>query len=398
MGSTAIAECAELRWPENLRSYLHSQGISAVSFARRLGVPRGTVTGWWTGALPISLRSREALQTWCRSEGLDLDQLLASADVHDLATERASRGQAATSLSSRSRKGGSDGTQPPPPPGPPEDDVQVLTREFLTPDELEYFGLPADPFEDDNVAPDEIFLPKGLQAVEQALARAIRGRKIIALVGPPGSGKSAILRRMWAMSAREKRIRLIAPALMDRRRVSLATLSVAILRDLIERDTSNMAGEPRAELLRRTLQDQVDAGMFPTIFIDEAHDLSNTALISIKRLWDSHVLFRQLSVVLVGQHPLAARLRSDPTLAELTGRTQLMELPAYGPEVVAAYIHWRVARVGVDPTTLFSAPGLAAIATRADRPLWINNVAVLALRQARLIGDQQVVPTHVGRV
>lgn len=393
MGSTAHAIQLTRRWPDNLRQLLQERALSTRAFAAQIGLPRGTVTDWWTGTTPRSPRSRLALQAWCQAEGIDVDALLASADIHDLSRERAAR-QPTTRTSTRGPRGPGGGGAPPP--GPPEDDVQNLTREYLTPDELDWFGLVADPFEDDQ--PDDLFMPKGLAQIESSLVRAIRGRKIVALVGPAGAGKSAMLRRLWAVSEREKRVRLIAPALMDRRRVTLATLTVAILRDLVERDTSSMAAEARAQLLRTTLADQVQAGMYPTLFVDEAHDLRDEALIAIKRLWDSHTLWRQIAIVMVGQPPLAGRLRSDPTLAELTGRTQLIELPAFSPDAVAAYLSWRIARVGGSVETLFSPTALQAIATRADRPMWIHNVAVLAMRQARLVGDQQVVPTHVGRI
>lgn len=378
----------ELVWPDALADLMVAEGWSKKALARKAGVEPATIRRWLGSAAPSEI-ARERLLPLCPS----LAALLALGEVHDLSQARAAKAQ----TPGRKAGGGGGPTKPTDPPIPPEESVMIPTREYLTPDELEHFGLDADPFEDDAM-PDDIFLPKGLVAIEGAVIRGIRGRKIIAMVGPAGAGKSALVRRLWALSEREKRIKLIAPALMDRRKVTLTTLSVAILRDLIQRDTSNMPAEGRAQLLRQTLQAELDAGQYPVVFIDEAHDLRDDALIAIKRLWDSHVLFRQLAVILVGQGPLAGRLRSDPTLAELAGRTQVLEVPAWGEDAVGAYLAWRLARIGcADPSRIFTVTAVKAIASRADRPLWINNVAVLAMRQARLVGDQTVVPTHVGR-
>ncbi len=381
----------EAVWPDTLAELMEAQGWSKKALAREMGVEPVTVRRWLGSAQPSEV-ARARLIPFCESRCPPLAALLALGEVHDLAQAR----EAKAHRSPRKGGGGGGPTKPTDPPIPPEEPVMITTREYLTPDELDHFGLDVDPFEDE--MPDDLYMPKGLAGIEAAVIRGIRGRKIIAMVGPPGSGKSALVRRLWAISEREKRVKLIAPALMDRRKVTLTTLSVAILRDLIQRDTSNMHAEGRAQLLRQTLQAELDAGQYPVVFIDEAHDLRDDALIAVKRLWDSHVLFRQLAVILVGQAPLAGRLRSDPTLAELAGRTQVLEVPAWGEDAVGAYLAWRLARIGcADASRIFTAPAVKAIASRADRPLWINNVAVLAMRQARLVGDQTVVPTHVGR-
>lgn len=388
--SLDIAAMPPPDWPASLNQLLAARGMSPTALAREAGVEPSTVIRWTDGSRP-SRNTRPRLAAWCAANGLDLEQLLPRASANDGADGKV------ISLNAR-RAGGSRSTdRSTTPPTPEEPEMQTIAREYLSPEELAHFELPEDPFEDP-VSPEDLYLPAGLVNVERQLQRAIQGRKIVALVAPPGAGKSALLRRLWAASYRQKRINLIAPALMDRRRVTLATLTVAMLRDLTDRDTSNMAAESRAQFLRTTLAAQVEAAQYPVLFLDEAHDLRGDALIAIKRLWDSHTLFRQLSVLMVGQAPLAMRLRTDPTLAELTGRTQILDLPGFAPDAVAAYLDWRFARVGAQLGASFETTALRAIADRSDRPLWINNLAVLALRYARSIGDRKVAAHHVGRV
>lgn len=363
-----------------LREVLRSARIQTQEFAAGVGVSERTGRRWLC-ELPASAHA-DVLH-WARGVGLEvcvkkaLDQTLTPDDLP--------RGFIAA----------------PPPSTKEEETMEITSREFLEPEELAHFGLAADPF-DDAEDPEDVYLSPRLQAVERALNTAIQRRQIVALVGDPGSGKSTLLRRLYGRCAREQRVRLIAPASLDRRRVSHAALGTAILRDLIQKDTSSWAMEPRSELLRQTLADQVAAGLFPVLLIDEAHLLRPEALLAIKHLWDSHTLFRQLAVLMVGQMPLASRLKSDPALRELTGRTRILPLGVLGDEV-GPYLRWRFARVGSPATPsasadqVFDASAIKALGVRGEMPLWVNNAAVLAMRYAHRVGDERVTANHVGR-
>lgn len=273
--------------------------------------------------------------------------------------------------------------------------MEITSREDLEPEELAHFHLGEDPFDDiDN--PEDIFLSSQHLAVERRIFKAIKARRILVLTAPPGGGKSTVLRRVYARAEREKRVRLIAPASLDRQRITHAALAVAILRDLVGRDTSSMAQETRSELLRETLADQDKAGLFPALLIDEAHLLKPAALVALKHIWDSHTLFKQIAMILVGQHTLHARLKADPSVRELTGRAQLVQLQPLGGDV-RGYLQWRFARVGGDADRIFSPDAYEALSARAEFPLWVNNLAVLAMRSAAAVGDDIVTRKHVAR-
>ncbi len=362
---------------------LHRAGLTPDDVGRVIGRTGSTIKAYRQGRFQPPPQVRQVLSAWLIERGIDpallFDPEHAMPETFDFDAERERRGIRPAM------------THP-----AEEEPMQITSREYLAEEELSFFGLPADPF-DDPEDPEDVFLSPDLINVERAIQSAVVRRQIVVLVGEPGSGKSTLLRRFYGRSGREKRVRLVAPASLDRRRITSSALAVAIIRDLTGRDTSSMAMEPRSELLRQTLVDQDQAGLFTVLLIDEGHLLKPDALLAIKQIWDSHTLFRQLAVLVVGQRPLEAMLRSDPSVRELTGRARLLFLPRYGEAEVADYLRWWCARVGGEADRIFDAGACRALATTGEYPLWINNKAVLALRYAHQVGDHQVHAEHVGR-
>lgn len=280
-------------------------------------------------------------------------------------------------------------------PDQPEEDTTVQpTREYLEPEELEFFGLGADPF-DDLEDPEIIWRPNDLERVIVAVQKTCERLSILAVVAPPGAGKSTLMRCFGAEAARSKGLRLVTPATVDRRRITSAALAVAIIRDLTGKETSSMAAEPRSDMLRVVLEDQARAGQRPALIIDEAHQLKPQALIDLKQIWDSHLLFRRIALILVGQVQLEARLRSDPAVREVAGRTRVVRLEPL--KDARDYLAWRFGRVGADADQAFTRDATKALAKAGGQPLWINNLAVGAMRAAYNLGATQVDVGHVAR-
>lgn len=358
--------------PRRLGRVLTALAVTRPQLARKVGVSPRTMTRWVMGHEAPSGNNLARLRRWLKARGVPPDLALEPDDMSDL---------------------------PPIPPVQPnpaqETPMDVSSLEFLDDEDLAFFGLSQDPFTPPE-EPDDIFLPPELVSIEKALLQAIQRRQIVAVCGDPGSGKSTLLRRIYGRVRNEKRVRLIAPASLDRRRITHAALGVAILRDLIGKDTSSYSMESRSELLRRTLEDQSAAGLLPALLIDEAHLLKADALLAVKQLWDSHTLFRQLAVILVGQLTLEGRLRTDPAVRELTGRTRILRVPSLGANT-ADYLRWRFARVHAHADQVFDPSGYQALQARAEYPLWCNNLAVNAMHYARVLGDDRVTAQHVGR-
>lgn len=385
-----------LRHTRRLTVELHQRGLSVTDLAAHLGVSRRTLYGWASGKRQPGPRYAavcERAAAWLEASGIDPALLFPTtptpeafvADVTDLDAARAARGLPPTT------------PLPPAAPAAPEPPVPLTTsREYLSPQDLTLFGLADDPFEDaDN--PEDVFLSPGLTHVENAVKRTITRRQIVAVIASPGAGKSTLIRRLYGQLGGHKRIRMVAPASIDRRRITHAALATAILRDLVGHKAAHMNQEQRSELLRTTLAAQDEAGLIPALLIDEAHLLKTDALLAIKQIWDSHLLFKQLAVILIGQEPLKAKLLSDPSVRELTGRTRLVDLPKLG-EHTGDYLRWRFSRVGGDADQVFDEDAYAALATRGEYPLWVNNLAVRAMSYAASRGTTRVTATHVSRV
>lgn len=367
---------------------MRRDGVSFRTLATRLGVTKTSVSRWATG-------EKEPAADRMADVELAIRELRAGAPRASTGAGGPPRPAKPTRL--RLVGNGDDSTTMTPPPSTPDEETPMqISREYLTPDEMAFFGLERDPFEEGD-DPDDVWMPPHLRSIESALFAAIRRRDVVALVGAPGAGKSTLLRRLWLRGSREKRVRLIAPATLDRRQISAGTLASAILRDVTGADVSTLGAERRSELLAATLAEQAQQGQFPTLVIDEAHLMNSSALLAIKHIWDSHTLFRQLAVILVGQLPLRDRLRRDPTVRELTGRTRILELPTLA-KTTGDYLTWRFDRVGAKVAGVIDARAIDAIALRAENPLWVGNLCVAAMRYAHESGDRRVLAEHVGRV
>jgi len=367
---------------------LARHGLSVTVFARLVGVHRSSLHNWWTGTTRPRVLLRRRVVAGLEELSISPTLLFPQPDgtdpmtVTDLAAERKARGL-------------STPTPTPPPTDPQEEQVQVTSREYLEARDLEHFQLGQDPF-DDPTDPEDVWLPNALQHIEVALFGAANRRQMVALTGEPGSGKSTLLRRFHGRFGNQKRIKLVSVASLDRKRIDSGALATAILRDLIGRDCATMAMEKRSELLRTTLEDQDRSGNRPVLYIDEAHLLPPKALVAIKQIWDSHTLFRQLAVFLVGQQGLERRLRNDPAVREVTGRTRILTIPPV--KDAGEYLRWRFARVGGDADAVFAPDAYKALAVAGKYPLWINNLASHSMRLAVELGYEKVDQGLVGRV
>lgn len=370
------------RQPLRLRRLLQDAGLEAKHVAPLLGVAERSLHRWMTSGTPPSAARRPRVDAALRRLGIDpshawepdMSLRLVPADLPD--------------------------TQ--------ESPMECVCREFLDPELLKHFGLSADPF-DPPTTPDDVWMSPIHQHLEVQFLRAAQAHQIVVLAGDPGSGKSTMLRRLLARLRTSQKVRVMSPAAVDRTRVSHSVLASAILRDLTGKDYSSMALEPRSELLRRTLADQTEQGIHPVLLIDEAHLMPSTGLVAIKHFWDSHELLQNLGVLLVGQIPLQDRLRRDPALRELTGRSTILAMPKFADigkrvkggakiDFVGQYLAWRLARVGGRLEDVFEPAAVTALGVRGEYPLWVNNLAGKAMLYAYELGERLVTAAHVGRV
>ena len=226
------------------------------------------------------------------------------------------------------------------------------------------------------------------QAVED-LKSAIRGGQLLALVGLVGCGKTTTLHRLVETLRTDKEILVSQSLAVDKHRVNLGTLMLALFYDLATEKDFKIPTQP--ERRERKLIEVVAKRKKPVaLFVDEAHDLHPKTLVGLKRLVE---LVQNnggtRSVVLVG-HP---KLRNDlrrPALEEIGARTALFWLDGIkGQE--RAYIDWLLEQcTAADAPEILTASALERLAAALSTPLQIEQYLTLALEAAYRIGQKPV--------
>lgn len=158
-------------------------------------------------------------------------------------------------------------------------------------------------------------------------------------------------------------------------KVRLVTLITALFYDLspdkVEKVPSN------SEKRERLLLELIEKAHSPVVlFVDDAHGLHSTTLVSLKRLIELVRSNRErLSVILAGHPKLKNDLRR-PTLEEIGGRTQTLNIEGIrGHE--SDYIEWLLTQAAIDkiqPTDILSAETIAYLAERLSTPYLLSYV------------------------
>ena len=203
------------------------------------------------------------------------------------------------------------------------------------------FDFRSTPFTRELRVEDRFTLPAFDEALE-ALHAAVESRQSAALIAPAGTGKTALVRALIARLP-EARYRV--------RYVKTAGLSK---RDTCREIAAVIGTEPAGtypNLLRRLQEHFVENtdtdGIRPVLILDEAHDIRPVVLSMLKILTNFELDSRLvLSVLLVGQPPLAQLLRRD-ALEDVAKRlSHYATLRLLSREETARYVVHRSTIVG----------------------------------------------------
>jgi len=218
---------------------------------------------------------------------------------------------------------------------------------------------------------------------------AIRGGQLLALVGLVGCGKTTTLHRLTEALKDEREILVSQSLAVDKHRINLGTLMLALFYDLVTEKDFKVPTQP--EKRERKLIEVIAKRKKPVaLFVDEAHDLHPKTLVGLKRLVE---LVQNnggtLSVVLVG-HP---KLRNDlrrPALEEIGARTTLFWLDGIkGQE--RAYLDWLLEQCApAAAAELLTAEARERLAAALSTPLQIEQYLTLALEAAYQVGQKPV--------
>jgi len=201
------------------------------------------------------------------------------------------------------------------------------------------------------------------------------GRGFLSLVAEPGMGKTTLLFQLL-----QRWRGYVHSAFLFQTQCDSRELIRYLMNDLGLKDHGNdmvrMHAELNEFLFRETL-----AGRQVVIFIDEAQNLTDAALETVRLLSDFEATDKKLlQIVLAGQPQLAQRLL-QPGLAQLRQRIAVQaRLDALPAAEVGHYISHRLQIAGHQGTALFTPGALVLIAERSRGiPRLINNLCFSAL-------------------
>lgn len=223
------------------------------------------------------------------------------------------------------------------------------------------------------------------------ILQAIMAGRLIAVSGPVGVGKTAMIHQLQHRILTEKKVIFARSLSIDKPRIVLPALMTALFLDIAGDPDMKVPTQP--EKRERLLQEAIKAAKKPVVlFIDEAHDLHGNTLTGLKRLMEMIDAGRgTLSVVLVG-HP---RLQNDlrrATMEEIGHRTTRLTLEGLGDDT-AAYLDWLLKTCladGTKPDDVIEPDARAFLAEKLNTPLQIAEHLNRAFTDAFRMGADRV--------
>jgi general secretion pathway protein A len=242
---------------------------------------------------------------------------------------------------------------------------------------LKYYGLRQQPFD---VTPDPAFLylsPSHREALT-ALSQGIEHfRGFMMLVAEPGMGKTILLNKLIDKLGDSARV-----VFLFQTQCTSTELLSFILNEL-EVDHAGMDAVEMHRALNQALLEEMLRGQRFVLIVDEAQNLSEPVLETIRLLSDFETTHSKLlQIVLAGQPQLAETLMS-PSLIQLRQRIAVVShLNPLSPRETTEYIEHRLRAAGWTGKPQFTRDALVHIADLSEGiPRTINNLCFNALLQ-----------------
>src|ERR1700730_18551875 len=234
--------------------------------------------------------------------------------------------------------------------------VQSAERRFL-----EYYGFNEQPF---GVTPDPRFLylgPKHRQALAALNYGTESNRGFLTLVAQPGMGKTSLLFNYLEGLRNKARTVFLFQTDGDSR-----DLMSYLLSDLGLDGTGKDLPEMHS-ILNQVLTEEMRSGRRFVLVIDEAQNLTERVLESVRLLSNFETPWMNLmQIVLAGQPQLAERL-AKPSMAQLKQRISFaIRIEPLTGEEVAAYVDHRLWVAGYKGSPLFSIGARTLLAEQSE--------------------------------
>ena len=240
---------------------------------------------------------------------------------------------------------------------------------------LDFYSLREQPF---GVTPDPAYLyPSEMhrEALRSLLCGIQNDRGFMALIAPPGMGKTTLLNKLIEELRDSARTVFLFQTQCDSRE-----FFGYLLRELGEETAGMDLASMHSKLNAILFQEMLEGRRF-VLIVDEAQNLDDSVLETIRLLSDFETTHAKLlEIVLVGQPELAAKL-SRPGLSQLRQRIAILtKLEPMSAAETVRYIEHRLRVAGYCGGPLFAPDALELIAERSQGiPRSINNICFNAL-------------------
>lgn len=288
---------------------------------------------------------------------------------------------------------------------PEKEHIQVLREvEVITEDTKRHFRLFKNPFINDVQEEKDIYMSDEHHYIEAAMIDAAKHAGFLAVVGEVQSGKSIMRRKVVLTLQREGNVRVIFPQIVDKDRVTAASLCDAIIHDISSEKPRQKLEEKSRQVLRLLLA-RHKQGSRHVIIIEEAHDLGFKVLKLLKRFYEFEDGYTKLlGIVLIGQPELKDKLDEGehPDMREVIRRIQIAEIRGLNGNI-KDYLALKFKRVGAKIEDVFTDEAIKALSNRLTNkdgrtgkiishayPGLVNNYAAKAMNLACQMGCEKV--------
>jgi type II secretory pathway predicted ATPase ExeA len=262
--------------------------------------------------------------------------------------------------------------------GPTALPVETTSEKSAPANLLQFFGLQQQPFD---VTPDPSYLyfsPTHSEALTTLKQGIEHFRGFMMLVAEPGMGKTTLLNKLMEELTDSARV-----VFLFQTQCSSRELLCYILNEL-EVDHTGMDVVAMHRALNQALLEEMLRGRRFVLIVDEAQNLQEPVLETIRLLSDFETTHSKLiQIVLAGQPQIAETLMA-PSLVQLRQRiAALANLKSLTPTETAAYIEHRLRAAGWSDKMIFSSDALDLIAESSGGvPRSINNLCFNSLLAA----------------
>ena len=257
-------------------------------------------------------------------------------------------------------------------PAPP---AESTPKKAAGTDVLSYYGLPQQPFD---VTPDPAYL-YFTSSHREALASLKEGienfRGFMVLVAEPGMGKTTLMNKLMEELTESARV-----VFLFQTQCSSRELLCFILNEL-EVDHTGMDVVAMHRALNQALLEEMLRGRRFVLIVDEAQNLQEPVLETIRLLSDFETTHSKLIQIVLAGQPQLAEMLMRPSLVQLRQRiTVLTSLKPLTAEETSEYVEHRLLASGWVGNLLFTTEALAQIAeSSAGVPRSINNLSFNSL-------------------